>query len=106
MSSAPEPHRVESPPLAGRIGFVAGPILALVVFFVLPSGDGGLSHAARACGGVATLMAVWWMTEALPLEATALIPLVLLPLTGIYASEMAFKRAAAPYADPSIFLFL
>jgi sodium-dependent dicarboxylate transporter 2/3/5 len=106
MSSHAEPHRLESPPLAGRIGLVAGPLLALVVFFVLPSGDGGLSHAARACGGVATLMAVWWMTEALPLEATALLPLVLLPLTGIYASETAFKRAAAPYADPSIFLFL
>jgi solute carrier family 13 (sodium-dependent dicarboxylate transporter), member 2/3/5 len=106
MSSVVEPHRVESPPLAGRIGFVAGPLLALAVFFLLPSGDAGLSHAARACGGVATLMAVWWMTEALPLEATALLPLVLLPLTGIYASDAAFKRAAAPYADPSIFLFL
>jgi len=106
MSSPTEPHRVESPPLAGRIGLFAGPLLALVVFFLLPSGDGGLSHAAKACGGVATLMAVWWMTEALPLEATALLPLVLLPLTGIYASDTAFKRAAAPYADPSIFLFL
>jgi sodium-dependent dicarboxylate transporter 2/3/5 len=55
---------------------------------------------------VATLMAVWWMTEALPLEATALLPLVLLPLTGIYEGDSAFKRAAAPYADPAIFLFL
>jgi sodium-dependent dicarboxylate transporter 2/3/5 len=46
------------------------------------------------------------MTEALPLEATALLPLVLLPLTGIYEGDSAFKRAAAPYADPAIFLFL
>src|SRR3954469_25541220 len=101
-----QPRRVESPPLAGRIGLVAGPLLALAVFFALPSGDGGLSHAARACGGVATLMAVWWMTEALPLEATALLPLVLLPLSGIYEGASAFRRAAAPYADPAIFLFL
>src|SRR5438128_4540651 len=107
--SGPEPHRIESPPLAARIGLFAGPILALTVFFLLPQGDSGLSHAARACGGVATLMAVWWMTEALPLEATALLPLVLLPLTGVYSGDTgsnAFKRAAAPFADPAIFLFL
>jgi sodium-dependent dicarboxylate transporter 2/3/5 len=55
-------------------------------------------------------MAIWWMTEALPLEATALLPLVLLPLTGVYVDGNAqgspFKRAAAPFADPAIFLFL
>ena len=44
---------------------------------------------------MATLMAVWWMTEALPLEATALLPLILLPLTGVYEGGTAFKRAAA-----------
>src|SRR5436190_12927319 len=106
VDELPQLQRIEAPPLASRIGLFAGPILALTVFFLLPQGDGGLSHAARACGGVATLMAVWWMTEALPLEATALLPLVLLPLTGIYESGTAFKRAAAPYADPAIFLFL
>jgi sodium-dependent dicarboxylate transporter 2/3/5 len=55
-------------------------------------------------------MAVWWMTEALPLEATSLLPLVLLPLAGIYPSGTGaadpFRRAAAPFADPAIFLFL
>ena len=81
-------------------------MLAVVVFFLLPRGENGLPLPARACGGLATLMAVWWMTEALPLEATALLPLVLLPLSGIYESGSAFKRAAAPYADPAIFLFL
>src|SRR5262245_21911424 len=101
-----QPSRIEAPPLAGRIGFFAGPLLALVVYLALPHGEGGLSHAARACGGVATLMAVWGMTEALPLEATALLPLVLLPLAGIYEGVGAFRKAAAPFADPAIFLFL
>jgi sodium-dependent dicarboxylate transporter 2/3/5 len=102
-----EQQRIEAPPLAARIGLVAGPVLAVAVFFTLPDGgEGGLSDAARACGGVATLMAVWWMTEALPLEATALLPLVLLPLSGVYEGSGAFKRVAAPYADPAIFLFL
>src|SRR6266550_3024098 len=95
-----EQQRVETPPLAARVGLFAAPLLALAVFFLLPHGAGGLAYPARACGGVATLMAVWWMTEALPLEATALLPLVLLPLTGIYDGGTAFKRAAAPYADP------
>jgi solute carrier family 13 (sodium-dependent dicarboxylate transporter), member 2/3/5 len=94
----------EAPPLAARIGLFAGPALALAVYFLLPQGE--LTPAARCTGGLATLMAVWWMTEALPLEATALLPLVLLPLTGIYEGSSAFKRAAAPYADPAIFLFL
>src|SRR5262245_28381037 len=103
--SLPSTDRIEAPPHMARLGLIAGPILAVAVFWLLPHGDGGLPHAARACGGVALLMAVWWMTEALPLEATALLPLVLLPLAGVY-SENAFKRAAAPFADPAIFLFL
>ena len=92
------------PPLAARLGLVAGPVLAMAVFFLLPASE--LSQAARAAGGVATLMAVWWMTEALPLEATALMPLVLLPVLGIYQGEKAFERAAVSYAAPPIFLFL
>src|SRR6478736_1649881 len=104
--SVEEQQRIEAPPLAARIGLIAGPVLAVLVYFLLPGGESGLTLPARACGGVATLMAVWWMTEALPLEATALLPLVLLPLSGIYASDSAFRRSAAPYADPAIFLFL
>lgn len=95
-------HRVQSPPWAARLGLAAGPLLALAAWQWLPA---ELAGSARACGGVAVLMAVWWMTEAIPLEATALLPLVLLPLTGVYPTEP-FKRVAAPYADPAIFLFL
>jgi sodium-dependent dicarboxylate transporter 2/3/5 len=104
MADPPTPQLAEAPPLAARIGLVAGPVLAVLVFFLLPAE--GLSPAARACGGVATLMAVWWMTEALPLEATALLPLILLPLTGVYSGKGAFAKAAAPFADPAIFMFL
>lgn len=51
---------------------------------------------------VAVLMAVWWTSEALPLPVTAMIPLVLFPLLGISSA----LDAAAPYADPIIFLLL
>jgi solute carrier family 13 (sodium-dependent dicarboxylate transporter), member 2/3/5 len=109
MSPTPPPT-AEATSLAARLGLAAGPVAALTVFFLLPSGESGLPHGARACGGVATLMAIWWMTEALPLEATALLPLVLLPITGVYAAGSPvgnpFGRAAAPFADPAIFLFL
>jgi solute carrier family 13 (sodium-dependent dicarboxylate transporter), member 2/3/5 len=45
---------------------------------------------------------VWWVTEAIPIAATALLPLAVLPLSG----AVSVKDAAAPYADPIIFLFI
>ena len=51
---------------------------------------------------LAALMIVWWVTEAIPIAATALIPLAALPLIG--AASM--KDAASPYADPIVFLFI
>jgi sodium-dependent dicarboxylate transporter 2/3/5 len=47
-------------------------------------------------------MVVWWVTEAIPIAATALLPLAALPLMG----AASIKDAAAPYADPIIFLFI
>jgi sodium-dependent dicarboxylate transporter 2/3/5 len=62
----------------------------------------GLSEAGRRTLAAAAWMAVWWITEALPIEATALLPLCVFPLLGIADME----ATAAPYADPVIFLFL
>jgi solute carrier family 13 (sodium-dependent dicarboxylate transporter), member 2/3/5 len=76
-----------------------GPVCAALAYFLLPP---HLSHEARMAGAIGALMATWWLTEALPVSATALVPLVALPLTGI--STM--REASAPYADPIIFLFL
>ncbi|NIJ12776.1 sodium-dependent dicarboxylate transporter 2/3/5 [Saccharomonospora amisosensis] len=81
------------------IGLTLGPILAVVAFLLLP---GDLPTPARITGAVAVLMAVWWVSEALPLAATALLPLVLFPFLGV--SEI--EDAAAPYADDVIFLFM
>jgi sodium-dependent dicarboxylate transporter 2/3/5 len=47
-------------------------------------------------------MALWWITEALPIAATALMPLVLFPLLGVTDID----GAATPYANPLIFLFM
>lgn len=55
-----------------------------------------------ADGGVVGMMAVLWMTEAIPIPVTALLPLVLFPLLDVAP----FKDAAAPFANPVIYLFL
>jgi sodium-dependent dicarboxylate transporter 2/3/5 len=51
---------------------------------------------------MAAWMAVWWLTVAMPLAVTALLPLVLVPTLGVASPA----RAAAPYANPVIFLFM
>ena len=76
--------------------------LALFALFLLMPAPEGLSEEGWRVVAVASLMIVWWITEAIPVAATALLPLALFPLTG--AVEM--DPTAAPYADPTIFLFM
>lgn len=82
----------------------AGLALGLVLFFLvlLVPAPEGISPAGWRTVACALLMATWWITEAIPIAATALIPLVLFPLLGI----LQIKPAASPYANPVIFLFL
>lgn len=82
------------------LGLVLGPLLFLVMFFC-PTPP-GMEPAAQKMAAVALLMATWWMTEAVPIPATSLLPIPLFPLLGI----MHTKKAAAPYASHLIFLFM
>lgn len=82
------------------IGFFGG--LFLFVLMVFSSSPEGLSLAGWRTAAVAVLMAVWWVTEVIPIAGTALIPLVLFPVLGVSDIE----TSAAPYADPMIYLFL
>lgn len=86
--------------LASRIGLIAGPAL-LAAILLLP-GPQGLSPEAWSVAAVVALMVVWWITEALPVAVTALVPIVAFPLLGV----MPVEATAAPYAHPLIFLFL
>lgn len=83
-----------------RIGLALGPSLFILIL-VMPLPD-GMSPAARKVAAVAALMAIWWITEAAPLAATALLPIALFPAMGI----MKASEATAPYANHLIFLFL
>ncbi len=86
--------------LLKSIGLVLGPMV--LVFFLLSTPPEGMSDTAWQTAGVALLMAVWWATEAIPIAATSLVPIVLFPILGV----MPIKAATSPYANPLIFLFL
>jgi sodium-dependent dicarboxylate transporter 2/3/5 len=84
---------------ARRIGLYAGPMLAAALYLLLPQ---AVPHGARATAAVGALMATWWLSEAIPLEATSLLPIVLFPLLGVCG----VRGAAAPYGSDVIFLFM
>lgn len=83
-----------------RIGLIIALVLAGAMAWSPPWGE--LSVEGTRVALLASLMAVLWVTEAVPIPATALLPLVLLPLLGISP----IRQAAAPYADPIIYLFM
>ena len=91
------------------LALLAGPLLGILVFTAVPdqtlalNGDPIiLGTPGRATAGLAAWMAVWWLTEAISIYATALLPLALLPLVG--ANDI--STTAKAYAHPMIFLFL
>lgn len=73
----------------------------MAVYVLLADAD-GLSDEGRATTAIVALMAVLWMTEAMPLAATALVPIVLFPLAGV----LPLPETAASYANEVIFLLL
>jgi len=81
------------------ISFGLGLILSVGSFILNPF---GLSSGANKAVAVAILMVSWWLTEALPLPAVALIPLVLNPLLKIGTME----ETARAYSNPVVFLFM
>lgn len=87
-----------------RGGLILGLLLLVSCFFAPPLF--GLTPDASRVALLALTMAVLWVTEAMPIPATALLPLVMLPALGITEGKTAMKDAAAPYADPIIFLFM
>ncbi len=85
---------------AARWGFWGG-LALFVAMLALPAPEGMPVPAWRAAALVA-LMAVWWMTQALPLTATALVPFLAFPMMGI----MTAGETAASYWSPILFLVL
>ncbi|WP_018864098.1 DASS family sodium-coupled anion symporter [Thioalkalivibrio sp. ARh3] len=84
----------------GRVGLFLGPLLMLA-FLLFPPPE-GIGREAWWVLGLTLFMATWWISEALPLPVTALLPIALLPLLGVVPMD----AATAPYANPIIFLFM
>ena len=92
-----------------RIGLFGGPLLGLLCYYLLPphysTGPGEwveFSQAGRTTLGMMVWMATWWLTEAVDIEVTALLPVVAFPLLGIAP----LTKVLPPYAADVIFLFM
>ncbi len=82
------------------IGLPLGPLLFLLVL-VWPQ-LGGMPEAAQHVAAVAVLMTVWWVSEAIPIPATALLPLALFPILQVLPAS----DVSTAYANHLVFLFL
>lgn len=85
---------------ASRVGLLGG--LALFALMLMLPAPAGMEPGAWRIAALTLLMAIWWMTEALPLTATALLPFLLVPLFGV----MPAADIAGEYYSPILFLLL
>lgn len=83
-----------------QVGLILGPVL----FFLIRIGfyPDGVSAEANAVFATTVWMAVWWITEAVAIEVTALLPVVLFPLTG----ALPLAKTTATYGDKYVFLYM
>ncbi|MEO1998040.1 MAG: SLC13 family permease [Planctomycetaceae bacterium] len=88
------------PETVARLGKVLGSLLFLAV--LLSPTPSGMTSEAQRLAAVTLLMAVLWLTQALPVAVTSLVPLVLFPLLGIQSA----KSVSQAYVNQYVFLFL
>lgn len=100
---------------AKKLGLLLGPLL-FIVLRLLPN-PAGLNPEAWKVLAVASIMLIWWVTEAVPLAVAALLPLVLIPVLGVQPVNeaglpagsdevMGIGDVSPPYASPIVFLFM
>lgn len=85
---------------AQMIGLVLGPTLFLAIMAIAT--PTGMTPEAKAVLASTLWIATWWITEAIPIPATSLLPIILFPLTGALET----KAVTAAYGNDTIFLFL
>ena len=85
---------------ARQIGLLIGPLAFAITAIVSP--PSGMEPQAWLVAGLVVWMAAWWMTEAVPLAVTALLPFVWLPLGGVSTA----REVASTYYAPILFLLL
>jgi sodium-dependent dicarboxylate transporter 2/3/5 len=83
------------------IGFILGPLLFLILFFLLRSSTDLTPESCKVVA-LAAWMVCWWVTEAVHVSVTALVPMALLPMLGVTT----VREATSAYGDPVIYLFM
>ena len=86
--------------ISKAIGLIAGPLV--FIFLLNTTVPDGLNPEAWKVIALAAWMVAWWISEAMPLPVTALLPMIVLPMLGIFSQE----EASTPYASPIVFLFM
>jgi len=81
-------------------GLISGLLVFFAVLFFIP--DTGMPVSAKRMAASALLMAIWWITEAIPIPVTAVLPIVLFPLLKI----MPTGQVTVNYGHHLIYLFL
>ena len=81
-------------------GLILGPLLFILLKFILTFD--GLSSEGQAILASTAWIATWWVTEAIPIPATSLLPIILFPLAG----GLDMKATTSAYGNDTIFLFL
>lgn len=83
-----------------KIGLFLGPLLFIIIFGFLEFNE--LSFNGRAILASTLWVATWWVTEAIPIPITSLLPIILFPLTG----GLSISETVKGYSHPLIFLFI
>lgn len=90
---------VDAEKVAAWSGRLIGPPAAVAAYLAIPSTS--MDDSGRMTAAVGALMAIWWVTSAMPLWITALVPVAAFPLVGVAS----ISQATSPYANEIIFLF-
>ncbi len=83
-----------------QLGYLLGPLLFVFVMFLPP--PQGMTVEGKAVLAITLWIATWWITQPIPIPATALLPIVLMPATEVLTS----KEVTSNYANPLIYIFL
>lgn len=83
-----------------RLGLFLGPIAFLLIIFLVDSP--GLTPESRAMLALAAWMAIWWISEAIPIATTAFLPLIFMPMLGI----LPIGDVSSNYMHPTVMLYM
>jgi sodium-dependent dicarboxylate transporter 2/3/5 len=83
-----------------NLGRILGPLAFFLLYYLVETP--GLAPEGKLMLGLTLWMAIWWITDAVPIAGTALLPLMVLPLSGV----LNLKQVSNNYMDPTVLLYM